>query len=117
MNAAINLAYESEGTLTVNVLSGQKLTVIKTDVNKIGLWDYIVKAVENPKHILLAIGSWVSLALEAEKLIVTESLRVRFASMPSEFFFEEQCEKYKESVLPCRCKIIAIEAGCSSEWN
>ena len=114
--AAIKLAYESEETPTVIVLSRQNLVVTKTDSSKVRLGAYVVKDAEAPDHILLATGSEVSLALDAAKLIEEEGLSVKVVSMPSEFLFEEQSEEYKNSVLPCRCKTTAIEMGSSHGW-
>ncbi len=67
-----------------------------------------------PELILIATGSEVHLALEAQKQI---PYRVRVVSMPSWELFEEQPQDYKEAVLPPAVKKrIAIEAGATIGW-
>jgi transketolase len=109
---AFKIAYNSEETPTVIVLSRQNLVVTNTNSELVNLGAYIVKDCENPKHILLATGSEVSLACEVSKLI--EGVRV--VSMPSEFLFEKQEEAYKNTILPDRNKTIAIEMGATAGW-
>ena len=109
---AFKIAYNSEETPTVIVLSRQNLVVTNTNSELVNLGAYIVKDCENPKHILLATGSEVSLACEVSKLV--EGVRV--VSMPSAFLFEQQEEAYKNSILPDRNKTIAIEMGSTAGW-
>ena len=88
------------------------LVVTNTNSDLVNLGAYIVKDCENPKHILLATGSEVSLAYEVSKLVED----VRVVSMPSEFLFEAQSEEYKTSILPDRSKTVAIEMGATTGW-
>ena len=109
---AFKIAYHSEETPTVIILSRQNLVVTKTNSQSVNLGAYIVKDHPNPEYILLATGSEVSLAYEVSKLIDG----VRVVSMPSEFLFNKQSEEYKKSILPDREKTIAIEMGATAGW-
>lgn len=70
-----------------------------------------------PALIIIATGSEVSLALEAREKLNAQGISTRVVSMPCWEFFEEQSEKYQESVLPSAVKArLAIEAGVSMGW-
>ena len=109
---AFKIAYTSHETPTVIILSRQNLVVTQTNNELVNKGAYIVKDSQDPKYILLATGSEVSLAYEVAKLVDG----VRVVSMPSEFLFEQQDEEYKKSILPDRSKTIAIEMGATAGW-
>ena len=109
---ALKIAYESHETPTVIILSRQNLKTTETNNELVNKGAYIVKDCENPKYILLATGSEVSLVYEVSKLI--EGVRV--VSMPSEYLFNQQSKEYQESILPDRSKTIAIEMGATAGW-
>ena len=109
---AFKIAYNSIETPTVIVLSRQNLKTTETSSELVNKGAYIVKDCKNPKYILLATGSEVSLAYEVSNLIDG----VRVVSMPSEFLFEQQSKEYQNSILPDRNKTIAIEMGATAGW-
>ena len=80
---------------------------------------YVLKdANDIPQLILIATGSEVQLALEAQKQLASEGIHARVVSMPSWELFEKQDESYKESVLPKEIrKRISIEAGVTLGWH
>jgi len=68
--------------------------------------------------ILIATGSEVPLALEAQAALVKEGLGVRVVSLPSWELFEAQPAEYRESVLPCTVtKRLSVEAGVTTGWQ
>lgn len=68
--------------------------------------------------ILIATGSEVKLALDAQAELEKEGIFVRVVSMPSQNIFDEQDSAYKEEVLPSAItKRLAIEAGSSFGWG
>ena len=72
----------------------------------------------SPQAALLASGSEVSLAVEAQGLLAAEGIPVRVVSMPSWELFEEQSEEYRKSVIPPDLpKRLAIEAGSPLGWH
>ncbi len=71
----------------------------------------------DPELILIASGSELSLAAEAQEQLVAEGIRCRIVSMPSWDIFEHQPKEYRESVLPPRVKPrIAIEQASTFGW-
>ncbi|MDJ1502111.1 transketolase [Xanthocytophaga agilis] len=105
------------------ILSRQKLPVL--DQNKyapaknLEKGAYVLSDAEGtPELILIATGSEVSLALEAQQKLTSEGIRVRVVSMPSWELFDKQEATYRNSVLlPEVRKRIAIEAGSPLGWH
>ena len=78
---------------------------------------YVLSDAEGFKAILMATGSEVACAMEAQKVLREEGIPVRVVSMPCMELFEEQTDAYKESVLPGGCRArVAVEAGVSMPW-
>jgi transketolase len=72
----------------------------------------------SPKAIIIATGSEVSLAVEAQKKLAEEGISVRVVSMPSWELFEKQPQSYKESVLPKDVKArLAVEMASPFGWE
>jgi len=72
---------------------------------------------EMPAVILIATGSEVSLAMEAQKELATKEIDASVVSMPCVELFEEQSDAYKQSVLPSQVRQrVAIEAGHTCGW-
>ncbi|HYA36606.1 MAG TPA: transketolase C-terminal domain-containing protein, partial [Candidatus Binataceae bacterium] len=70
-----------------------------------------------PDIILIATGSELHLAVGAKPELESKGVAVRVVSMPSFELFEEQDEKYRESVLPRSItKRLGIEAGSPMSW-
>ncbi|MEQ9443112.1 MAG: transketolase [Cyclobacteriaceae bacterium] len=80
---------------------------------------YVLKdANDVPQLILMASGSEVHLALEAQEKLASEGIQARVVSMPSWELFEKQDASYKESVFPKSIrKRISIEAGVTLGWQ
>jgi transketolase len=71
-----------------------------------------------PKLILIATGSEVSLALDAREKLQAEGTPTRVVSMPCWEIFEEQPAEYRERVLPPALTArLAIEAGARLGWD
>jgi len=121
---AWKLAVSSKNVPTVLVLSRQNLPVLanSAELAKDGVAKgaYVVSPATKatPDAILLATGSEVSLAVEAQKVLLTEGIDASVVSMPSVDRFEQQDAAYKESVLPkAVTKRLAIEMGSSFGWH
>jgi transketolase len=67
--------------------------------------------------VLIATGSEVSLALQAQKTLGESGIAARVVSMPSTTVFDRQDAAYRESVLPRGVPRVAIEAGVSDFWR
>jgi transketolase len=71
-----------------------------------------------PELILLASGSEVSLALEAQTKLTEKGVATRVVSMPSWELFDEQPQTYQDEVLPPDVTArLAIEMGVSQGWQ
>ncbi|KGR84842.1 transketolase [Lysinibacillus odysseyi] len=121
---AWRIAITSKSTPTVLVLSRQNLPVINTPIETVrdgvqkGAYVISPATKETPDAILIATGSEVSLAVEAQKALLADGIDASVVSMPSMDRFEQQSAEYKESVLPkAVTKRLAIEMGASLGWH
>ena len=69
------------------------------------------------KAVIIATGTEVSLAMEAQQALAAEGVHVRVVSMPSTFVFDKQDAAYKSSVLPKGVSRVAVEAGVTDYWR
>ena len=123
-SAAWIQALETKNKPTILVLSRQNLPVLpnskemaKDGVAKGG---YVISKAESntPDGILIATGSEVDLAVQAQKELKAQGKDVSVVSLPSFDLFEAQDEAYKESVLPkAVTKRVAIEAASPFGWE
>jgi len=72
---------------------------------------------EEPHAIIIATGSEVGLAVEAQRLLMKERVPVRVVSMPSTTVFDRQDSHYRDSVLPPLLPCVAVEAGSPDLWH
>ena len=122
--AAWKIAMESTDHPTMLVLSRQNLPVLprtselaKESVVK-GAYVLSSQDGETPEGILIATGSEVALAMDAQKTLKAAGKDVSVVSMPSFDLFEKQDAAYKESVLPNAVrKRVSIEMGSSFGWE
>jgi len=66
--------------------------------------------------VILATGSEVQLALQAQQLLAERKIAVRVVSMPSTTTFDRQSADYKRQVLPPGLPRVSVEMGCSDGW-
>jgi transketolase len=79
---------------------------------------YVLAEAAGPaRAVLIATGSEVPLALEAQKRLAAEGIPVRVVSMPSTSVFDRQDEAYRAAVLPRGLPRVAVEAGASDYWR
>jgi transketolase len=100
-------------------LSRQDLPVVveaKTALSGVSKGAYLIQSVANPKIVLLATGSEVSLALEACAELAKLKIEANVVSMPCTAWFDEQPEQYRQQILPFGVPVIAIEAGATALW-
>jgi transketolase len=68
------------------------------------------------KATIIATGSEVAVALEAQKLLAADGIPARVVSMPSTSVFDRQEAAYRNTVLGALPKV-AVEAGVSDYWR
>ncbi|XOQ25573.1 MAG: transketolase [Mitsuokella multacida] len=115
------LAATATKTPTALVLTRQALPQLPGSSKEALKGAYVVSEAhdaENMDGILIATGSEVSLAIEAQKELGKSGLDVRVVSMPCMDLFEKQEAAYKESVLPKKVRArVAVEALSSFGWG
>jgi transketolase len=120
--AAWKVAVERPGP-TVLVFSRQKLPVLDPTTHRIaegvprGAYVLSEAALRPPQVVLLATGSEVSLALQAQAKLQGEGVAARVVSMPSWPLFEEQSPDYRSSVLLPGVPKVSVEAGVTFGWS
>ncbi|WP_297847662.1 transketolase [Mycobacterium sp.] len=73
---------------------------------------------QDPDVVLIATGSEVQLAVEAQKLLADKDIAARVVSMPCVEWFESQPDDYRDSVLPPSVSArVAVEAGVAQSWH
>jgi transketolase len=81
---------------------------------------YILSEAEGgkPDVILIGAGSEVQLCVAAQKKLKDYGVKARVVSMPSMNLFQDQDEKYRESVLPKAVRArVTVEAGSTFGWD
>jgi len=78
---------------------------------------YEIAGASGAKVTLLATGSEVGLAVEAQALLKNEGIAARVVSMPSWRLFEQQSETAREAILGGDTVKIAVEAGVREGWD
>mgnify|MGYP003803661993 CR=1 FL=1 len=116
---AMHLAMETMDRPTVIILTRQDLTVaIQSDYLDFKKGAYIASDIKDYTGIIIASGSELGLAMEAqEKLYKEHQIPVRVVSMPSMETFLGQSEAYQNQILSLPIdKRLAIEMGASGLW-
>jgi transketolase len=67
--------------------------------------------------IIIATGSELQLAVEAQKILADKDIRAYVVSMPCVEWFDAQPQEYRDSVLPPDVSArVAVEAGVAQSW-
>ena len=121
--AAWKIALESKDRPSLLVLSRQNLPLLPVDAQVLeegvrrGAYVVSAQAGDQAQGILIASGSEVSLAIEAQAMLKAAGHDVAVVSMPAQNIFDQQDEEYKESILPDGVRNrMAIEMGASASW-
>lgn len=112
VKGAFEAAYNCKHGPTAIVLTRQNVpSLAGSDHSKVKFGAYVLSSEkEKLDGVLVASGSEVGIALEAQKLLWDEGLDVRVVSMPSTTLFEDQSEEYKNAVLPEEVEtVVAVE--------
>lgn len=105
---------------SILALSRQDLPLLRKDASTDNLaakGGYrLIDAGAGATHTLIATGSEVSIAVEAQKLLAEKGIKAHVVSMPSTSLFDQQTAPYRQSVIDPATKRIAIEAGVTQGW-
>ncbi|WP_116813516.1 transketolase [Steroidobacter cummioxidans] len=114
-------AIERTSGPTSLVLSRQNVPFQDRDAQTIGnirRGGYVLAESEGkPRAVIIATGSEVALAVEAQKALAGEGIPVRVVSMPSTTAFDRQDAEYRDQVLPFELPCVAVEAGVPDIWR
>ena len=115
------IALKSKKTPSAIVLSRQKLPYVNpsfTKENKCELGAYVVNATsQNNKITLVASGSEVEIALEAQKKLKISNIDSKVISMPCQELFDQQNNQFKNEIIQKDIPVITIEAGSVMGWE
>jgi len=81
---------------------------------------YVLSDAKNtdPRAIIMATGSEVSVALDAQRTLASANIPVRVVSMPSWELFEQQDQSYRDAVLPPTITArVSVEAAATLGWE
>lgn len=116
--AAWKMALARTDGPTALILTRQALPVLAgVRLEGVERGGYILSDVPNPQAAIVATGSEVALALEAQQLLAAEGIPVRVVSLPCWEAFEAQPEDYRQAVLPKSLPTLALEAGTTLGWE
>ena len=113
------LALQSKKTPCVIVCSRQELPVLRKDykMNMSFFGGYVISESLGERDVtLIATGSEVSLAVEAQKSLQKQGINVAVVSMPSRELFEKQSIEYQMFILG-KAPHLIIEAASSFGWD
>ena len=112
-------ALQSKNHPTAIILSRQNLPLLPgSDGDKLKLGAYVVsKEQKQAQFVLIATGSEVSLAVQAQALLLEKGIDVRVVSMPCWSYFDKQDTEYKNRVINLpREKCVSIEMLSTFGW-
>ncbi len=81
---------------------------------------YVVSEAEGgrPDAIIIATGSEVAIAVEAQRTLLERGVRARVVSMPAWDVFEQQDAAYRDEILPPSVRArLSVEAGVTLGWS
>ena len=114
------IALKSSLRPSVIVLTRQGLTTVRvkhTNLNLSARGGYLVSDSVGERQVtILATGSEVEIAIEAQKKLQSDEISAAVVSMPSWNLFEEQDDEYKEKVLGHGIRV-AVEAAVQMGWE
>jgi transketolase len=118
---AWRVALENASNPTSLILSRQNLSFQTRDADKLAAirrGAYVLREERGAlSAVVIATGSEVALAIEAQALLAADGVHVRVVSMPSTFAFDRQDGAYKDAVLPHAVPRLAVEAGVTDYWR
>ena len=115
------IALKSKHNPSAIILSRQKLPYVsehKSGENMCSKGAYVLKKLsEDDKISLIASGSEVEIALEAQEELKKLNLNSRVISVPCLDIFKNQTENYKNEILGINNLKISVEASSPSGWS
>lgn len=118
VSAAWYVALTSKDTPTALILTRQNLPALDGSSKEALKGAYVIsKEDKKVELVLIATGSEVSLAINAQKALKEKGVDARVVSMPCQELFNDQSEDYKASVITKGVPKLAIEAASTFGWH
>jgi len=115
------LALQAKDTPSAIVLTRQGVPAVRTadgDGNRCARGGYVLSPAEGKARVtVIATGSEISIALDAQKQLAAEGIATHVVSMPCWELFDRQPEAYRNEVLGNGTVRIAVEAGVRLGWD
>ncbi len=70
-----------------------------------------------PRVVIIATGSEVGIALDAQTALEADGIATRVVSAPCLEWFNEETESYRSSVMPTTALRVSVEAGIAQGWR
>ena len=115
-------ALKTSQTPSIIALSRQNLPLVRHEdeaENLCSRGGYIIKrsSQQHTKVTIVATGSEVSIALNAQSKLEKDDIPTCVVSMPCLDIFNAQNEKYQNSVITPESDVIVVEAGVQQSWD
>lgn len=94
------------------------MTLATTSADEVARGAYVVGPDDDePDVVLVATGSEVELAVDAQAVLAEREVTARVVSMPSWELFEAQDGDYQDAVLAGEAPVLSVEAATSFGWS
>lgn len=116
--ASIGMSVHNGGPSAL-LLSRQNLPFVARDAattKAISRGGYVLRDAVGARAVIIATGSEVEIALQAQDLLAAKGIAVRVVSMPCTEIFDQQDKSWQEQVLPESLPRVAVEAGTTTTW-
>ena len=115
------IALKSSTNPSVIALTRQKLpfvteTFSKKNMSSLGAYE-IIETKTIPEITLIASGSEVQIAIDAQKKLENININSKVVSMPCQELFDKQSKEYREKIIDKESIKISIEAGSVFGWE
>ncbi len=117
--ASLGMAVRQGGPSAL-LLSRQGLPFVSRDsstVAAIARGGYVLRDATQAQAVIIATGSEVALALQAQEALSARGIPVRVVSMPCTQVFDAQDAAWQRQVLPAGMPRVAVEAGVTDYWR
>ena len=115
------IALKSKTTPSAIALSRQTLPYINKNLTEKNQCNYGAYEINRTSHdyklILIASGSELGIAIEAQKQLQNENINSKVVSMPCQELFDKQSEEYKNKILTETKLVVSVEASETEYWK
>lgn len=104
-------------TPSAMVLSRQNLPFINGNAEAVAKGGYVISDCVNPQAVIIATGSEVEIALQAQAELAKQNIATKVVSMPCFELFDAQSVEYKKQILGQNILRVGVEAALQQGWE